>query len=102
MADKHEQITRLIEADIAQLWDGGPSASELQDRMYDLARPICYDFLHSIQGAPSSTEADIAYGMMIGATDILYKLCVMDRDAFDRVVKQAFRMVLTRQAELSK
>lgn len=44
-AIQYEQINRRIQAAIAQLWAGVPSASELQDRMYDLARPIYYDFL---------------------------------------------------------
>ena len=52
-AVQYEQINRRIEAAIAQLWAGVPSASELQDRMYDLARPIYYDFLYLIQSAPS-------------------------------------------------
>lgn len=102
MATQDEQINRRIEADIEQLWDGVPSASELQDRMYDLARPIYHDYLKLIQTAPSSTEADAACGMVLGATDILYKLGIMDRDAYERVGKRAITMVLTRQEELSK
>lgn len=99
---QYEQINRRIEAAIAQLWAGVPSASELQDRMYDLARPIYYDFLYLIQSAPSSTEAETAYGMVIGATCILYMLGIMDRDSYERVMKRAIIMLLTRQEELSK
>lgn len=99
---QYEQITRRIEADIAQLWDGVPSASELQERLYNQARPIYHDYMNLIQTAPSSTEADAACGMVLGATDILYKLGVMDRDACERVGKRAIAMVLTRQLELSK
>ena len=87
-AIQYEQINRRIEAAIAQLWAGVPSASELQDRMYDLARPIYYDFLYLIQSAPSSTEAEAAYGMVIGATCILYMLGIMDRDSYERVMKR--------------
>mgnify|MGYP000057969012 FL=1 len=101
-AVQYEQINRRIEAAIAQLWAGVPSASELQDRMYDLARPIYYDFLYLIQSAPSSTEAEAAYGMVIGATCILYMLGIMDRDSYERVIKRAIIMLLTRQEELSK
>lgn len=101
-AIQYEQINRRIEAAIAQLWAGVPSASELQDRMYDLARPIYYDFLYLIQSAPSSTEAEAAYGMVIGATCILYMLGIMDRDFYERVMKRAIIMLLTRQEELSK
>lgn len=101
-AAQYEQINRRIEADIAQLWDGIPSAAELQDRMYDLTRPIYHDFLHLIQGAPSSTEAEIAYGMALGATCILYMLGIMDMDSYERVMKRAIIMLLTRQEELSK
>lgn len=101
-AIQYEQINRRIQAAIAQLWAGVPSASELQDRMYDLARPIYYDFLYLIQSAPSSTEAETAYGMVIGATCILYMLGIMDRDSYERVMKRAIIMLLTRQEELSK
>lgn len=101
-AAQYEQINRRIEADIAQLWDGVPSASELQDRMYNQARPIYHDYMNLIQTAHSSTEADAACGMVLGATDILYKLGVMDRDAYERVGKRAITMVLTRYAELRK
>ena len=101
-AIQYEQINRRIQAAIAQLWAGVPSASELQDRMYDLARPIYYDFLDLIQSAPSSTEAEAAYGMVIGATCILYMLGIMDRDSYERVMKRAIIMLLTRQEELSK
>ena len=101
-AVQYEQINRRIEAAIAQLWAGVPAASELQDRMYDLARPNYYDFLYLIQSAPSSTEAEASYGMVIGATCILYMLGIMDRDSYERVMKRAIIMLLTRQEELSK
>lgn len=101
-AAQYEQISCCIEADFAQLWDGVPSASELQDRMYDLTRPIYHDFLHLIQGASSSTEAEIAYGMVLGATCILYMLGIMDMDSYESAMKRAIIMLVTRQEELSK
>lgn len=94
-----DQYADRIETSAERIWDGVPDAESVQMRMLECVRPTYHDFLSRIKTAQTYTDADVMYGALIGSIEMLYRLGIMDRDAYMRVGDRAFRLIVASQQQ---
>ncbi len=94
-----DQYADRIETNAERLWDGVPDAESVQMRMLEYMRPVYHEYLGKIKTVQTCTDADVMYGMLTGSIEMLYRLGIMDRDAYLRVGDRAFKLIVASQQQ---